>query len=84
MPSYPANGNDAFSRLRGKLAWPVSGRLVTHFGDTRAGGIKWDGVRIATERGAAGARGLRRPRHLCRLARRAWDCSPSSTTATAT
>ena len=50
VPSYPTNGQDAFSRLRGKLAWPVSGRVVTHFGDTRAGGIKWDGVRIATER----------------------------------
>jgi len=52
VPSYPTNGQDAFSRLRGKLAWPVSGRVVTHFGDTRAGGIKWDGVRIATERGS--------------------------------
>jgi septal ring factor EnvC (AmiA/AmiB activator) len=50
VPSYPTNGQDAFSRLRGKLAWPVSGRVVTHFGDIRAGGIKWDGVRIATER----------------------------------
>ena len=30
--------------------WPVSGRVVTHFGDTRVGGIKWDGLRIATER----------------------------------
>jgi murein hydrolase activator len=52
VPSYPTNGQDAFSRLRGKLAWPVSGRVVAHFGDTRAGGIKWDGVRIATERGS--------------------------------
>jgi septal ring factor EnvC (AmiA/AmiB activator) len=51
VPSYPALGNDAFSRLRGKLSWPVSGHLVTHFGDARAGAIKWDGVRIATERG---------------------------------
>ena len=52
VPSYPVNGQDAFARLRGKLAWPVSGRVVAHFGDTRAGGIKWDGVRIATERGS--------------------------------
>jgi septal ring factor EnvC (AmiA/AmiB activator) len=52
VPSYPANGQDAFARLRGKLAWPVSGRVVAHFGDTRAGGIKWDGLRIATERGS--------------------------------
>lgn len=52
VPSYPSNGQDAFARLRGKLAWPVSGRVVAHFGDTRAGGIKWDGLRIATERGS--------------------------------
>lgn len=52
VPSYPGNAQDAFGRLRGKLAWPVSGRVVASFGDTRAGGIKWDGVRIATERGS--------------------------------
>jgi septal ring factor EnvC (AmiA/AmiB activator) len=52
VPSYPVNGQDAFARLRGKLAWPVSGRVIAHFGDTRAGGIKWDGLRIATERGS--------------------------------
>jgi septal ring factor EnvC (AmiA/AmiB activator) len=52
VPSYPTNGQDAFARLRGKLAWPVSGRVLAHFGDTRAGGIKWDGLRIATERGS--------------------------------
>ena len=39
------------ARLRGKLAWPVSGHLVARFGDTRAGGVKWDGVLVATERG---------------------------------
>jgi septal ring factor EnvC (AmiA/AmiB activator) len=52
VPSYPANGQDAFARLRGKLAWPVSGRVIAHFVDTRAVGIKWDGLRIATERGS--------------------------------
>lgn len=50
---YPVTGNDAFTRLRGKLNWPVSGRLVARFGDARAGGVLWDGVLVATERGAA-------------------------------
>ena len=50
---YPVTGNDAFTRLRGKLNWPVSGRLVARFGEARAGGVLWDGVLIATERGAA-------------------------------
>ncbi len=48
---YPVTGNDAFTRLRGKLNWPVSGRLVARFGDARAGGVLWDGVLVATERG---------------------------------
>ena len=49
---YPLEANDAFSRLRGKLAWPVAGKLVARFGDARAGGVHWDGVLVATERGA--------------------------------
>jgi murein hydrolase activator len=53
VPSFPANSQDAFARLHGKLVWPVSGRILARFGETRAGGIKWDGLRIATERGAA-------------------------------
>ena len=52
MEKYPVEGNDAFAHLRGKLAWPVSGRVVARFGETRAGGVKWDGVLVATERGA--------------------------------
>lgn len=49
---FPTDSNDAFVRLRGKLAWPVSGRLTARFGQSRAGGVKWDGVMVATDRGA--------------------------------
>jgi len=52
MERFPLEGNDAFAHLRGKLAWPVSGHLVARFGDARAGGVHWDGVLVATERGA--------------------------------
>jgi septal ring factor EnvC (AmiA/AmiB activator) len=52
MERFPVEGNDAFTRLRGKLAWPVSGRVLARFGDARAGGVRWDGVLVATERGA--------------------------------
>ena len=52
MARFPVEGNDAFAHLRGKLAWPVSGHLVARFGDARAGGVHWDGVLVATERGA--------------------------------
>lgn len=52
MERFPIDNNDAFARLRGKLAWPVGGKLVARFGESRAGGVKWDGVLVATERGA--------------------------------
>jgi septal ring factor EnvC (AmiA/AmiB activator) len=51
LPSI--DSGDAFARLRGKLAWPVAGRVVARFGEQRAGGLKWDGVLVATERGAS-------------------------------
>ncbi len=53
MERFPIEGNDAFTRLRGKLAWPVSGQLLARFGEARAGGgVRWDGVLVGTERGA--------------------------------
>ena len=52
IQKFPLDRNDAFSQLRGKLAWPVSGQLVARFGEPRAGALKWDGVLVATERGA--------------------------------
>jgi len=52
MERFPLDNNDAFARLRGKLAWPVVGKLIARFGESRAGGVKWDGVLVATERGA--------------------------------
>jgi septal ring factor EnvC (AmiA/AmiB activator) len=52
IEKFPIDSNDAFARLRGKLAWPVNGKVVARFGETRAGGVKWDGVLVATERGA--------------------------------
>ncbi|MBS0416392.1 MAG: peptidoglycan DD-metalloendopeptidase family protein [Proteobacteria bacterium] len=52
MEKFPIDNNDAFARLRGKLTWPVGGKLIARFGEPRAGGVKWDGVLVATERGA--------------------------------
>lgn len=51
MERFPVDAKDAFARLRGRLAWPVTGKIVARFGETRAGGLKWNGVLIATERG---------------------------------
>jgi septal ring factor EnvC (AmiA/AmiB activator) len=48
----PPETASAFGRLRGQLPWPVAGRMTAAFGDTRASGVKWDGLVVATERGA--------------------------------
>lgn len=47
----PPDTTSAFGQLRGRLDWPVSGRVTASFGDVRASGIRWDGVVVATERG---------------------------------
>ena len=49
---FPPDNNTEFGRLRGKLAWPVQGRLVARYGETRGGTVKWDGVLVSVERGA--------------------------------
>jgi septal ring factor EnvC (AmiA/AmiB activator) len=51
LDKFPTDSKDAFAKLRGKLAWPVDGRLVASFGQTRAGGVKWDGVLLAGTQG---------------------------------
>lgn len=52
IEKFPVESSDAFARLRGKLAWPVVGKIVAQFGEQRAGGVKWDGVLVHTERGS--------------------------------
>ncbi|MGH8254106.1 MAG: murein hydrolase activator EnvC family protein [Steroidobacteraceae bacterium] len=52
-PSRPsADDGTAFGRLRGRLDWPVAGRVIANFGDTRASGVDWDGIVVATEHAA--------------------------------
>jgi murein hydrolase activator len=51
LEKFPIDSHDAFAKLRGQLAWPVSGKLAASFGQTRAGGLKWDGMLIDTDRG---------------------------------
>lgn len=48
----PVDDARGFARAKGRLNWPVQGQLVARYGETRAGGLKWDGVLIATGRGA--------------------------------
>ena len=68
IDKFPTDSKDAFAKLRGKLAWPVSGRLVASYGQTRAGGMKWDGLLLAGSQGSPGARGVSRARGVRGLA----------------
>jgi murein hydrolase activator len=53
MAGFPVDGDQPFSRLKGKLAWPVTGRLAGEYGQPREGGtIKWNGVLIEASQGA--------------------------------
>jgi septal ring factor EnvC (AmiA/AmiB activator) len=52
LEPFPGDSSGAFGGLRGRLAWPVGGHLAARFGQVRAGGLKWDGMLIDTQRGA--------------------------------
>jgi septal ring factor EnvC (AmiA/AmiB activator) len=52
MRDLPPSGGQAFEKVRGRLAWPVAGRIVARFGQARGGGLKWNGVMIDAARGA--------------------------------
>ncbi|MEX1994603.1 MAG: peptidoglycan DD-metalloendopeptidase family protein [Steroidobacteraceae bacterium] len=51
MRDLPPSGGQAFEKVRGRLAWPVAGRIVSRFGQARGGGLKWNGVMIDAARG---------------------------------
>jgi septal ring factor EnvC (AmiA/AmiB activator) len=56
LEDFPVDTQQPFGQLRGKLSWPVSGRVAAHFQDLRAdsaqGALRWNGVLIETGRGA--------------------------------
>jgi septal ring factor EnvC (AmiA/AmiB activator) len=52
IDKFPTDSKDAFAKLRGKLAWPVAGKVLASFGQTRAGGVKWDGVLVSGAQGS--------------------------------
>jgi septal ring factor EnvC (AmiA/AmiB activator) len=44
---FPTNSRQPFDNLRGKLPWPVTGKVIARFGEPRAGGpLKWKGILI--------------------------------------
>lgn len=45
--------NKPFAKRKGKLPWPLRGKLLAAFGDTKSGRISWNGYWIAAPEGTA-------------------------------
>ncbi len=52
MRDLPPASGQAFEKVRGRLAWPVAGKIIARFGQARGGGLKWNGVMIESARGS--------------------------------
>jgi len=55
LQDFPVDQSQSFDQLRGKLPWPVAGRVTAHYQephDASAPDIRWNGVMIEATRGA--------------------------------
>jgi septal ring factor EnvC (AmiA/AmiB activator) len=55
LEDFPLDIKDSFEEMRGRLPWPVQGRMTAKYQDSRANGgsgLRWNGVLIETARGA--------------------------------
>lgn len=50
IPAEPGN-HRPFGQMRGKLPWPVRGRIVERFGSERLGSLRWQGVVLSAKEG---------------------------------
>ena len=50
LQDFPTDSAQSFGQMRGKLPWPVAGRLAAHYHDVRAaapqGSLRWNGILI--------------------------------------
>jgi len=52
LSDYPITSEEPFSKFKGRLTWPVAGKLLHDFGQPRASEqLKWNGVVLAAPRG---------------------------------
>src|SRR5690606_18563638 len=52
LAGFPADSEEPFDRLKGRLAWPVAGEITADYGKERAGGLRWNGVLLSAPAGA--------------------------------
>jgi septal ring factor EnvC (AmiA/AmiB activator) len=56
LQDFPVDAQQSFDQLRGKLPWPVTGKVTSRYQEPRASdarsGIRWNGVMIETAHGA--------------------------------
>lgn len=53
IAEFPELAKQPFQRVKGKLPWPINGKVLARFGQPRAGGpLKWQGLVIGARRGA--------------------------------
>jgi murein hydrolase activator len=55
LQDFPVDATKSFDSMRGKLPWPVAGRVTAHFQEQHANaasGMRWNGEMIEAERGA--------------------------------
>lgn len=54
MAGFPVDTDEPFASSKGKLAWPVQGRVAGAFGQSRgAGPVRWNGVLLEAAAGTA-------------------------------
>ena len=53
MQDFPTDPSQSFEHMRGRLPWPVPGRVSARYQAPResSGGVRWNGVMIETTRG---------------------------------
>jgi murein hydrolase activator len=55
LQDFPVDSTQSFEAMRGRLPWPVLGRVTAHFQEQQANaapGLRWNGDMIEAERGA--------------------------------
>jgi septal ring factor EnvC (AmiA/AmiB activator) len=55
MQDFPVDATQSFDRMRGRLPWPVLGRVTAHYQEQHANaaaGMRWNGEMIEAARGA--------------------------------